>query len=136
MTPLPAEFITRFEALDVSEGTETHAFKLLKPFKVYSAVLGAIIIVPANFRFDGESIPESLRWLVPPFGLSKRGACVHDYLYRNHGYVAYGLFHAVTRSQADAVYHELVLAKGLPAWRATVRWAVLRAVGWWSWNRE
>lgn len=45
-----------------------------------------------------------------------------------------GTFVPVTRKQADAVYHELVLLKGLPTWRANLRWGVLRLVGWKAWN--
>lgn len=130
-----AEFITEFQALDVAEGQQTNMLRLIAPFTVYSASLDAIITVPEGFTFDGESIPAWLHGLVPPFGQSKRGACVHDYLYRLHGYrTPEGEFHPVTRKQADAVYKELVLAKGLPSWRAAVRWGVLRAVGWAAWN--
>ena len=130
-----ASFITEFKALDVAEGTETAKLELIEPFTVYSATLDAIITAPKGFTFDGESIPAWLHGLVPPFGQSKRGACIHDYLYANHGYRTFGgEFHAVTRAQADAVYKELVLSKGLPGWRANIRWGVLRLVGWAAWR--
>lgn len=130
-----AEFITEFKALDVTEGRDTHTLELLEPLMVYSGVLDCIIKVPAGFRFDGESIPAFLQWLVPPFGQSKRGACVHDYLYRFAGYHnADGGLVSVTRTEADAVYRELCRAKGLPKWRASLRWSVLRVVGWAAWN--
>jgi hypothetical protein len=132
-----AQFINEFRALDVAEGRETSLLKLLSPFTVYSGVLDAIITVPKGFTFDGESIPVWLHGIAPPFGQSKRGACVHDYLYRHHGYkTPGGEFHPVTRAQADAVYKELVQAKGLPSWRSTVRWGVLRLVGWVAWNNS
>lgn len=132
-----AEFITEFQALDVAEGQETNRLRLIAPFSVYSAVLDAIITAPEGFVFDGESIPVALRAIVPPFGQSKRGACIHDYLYQYHGYkTPEGDFHPVTRAQADAVYKELVLAKGLPSWRANIRWGVLRLIGWRAWNRQ
>lgn len=128
-------FLSDFRVLDVTEGRETSTLELLQPFQVYSAYLDAIITVPQGFRFDGESIPAALQWLVPPFGQSKRGACVHDYLYRTHGYETIsGEIVPVTRAEADAVYRELITAKGLPKWRATMRWAVLRLVGWAAWN--
>lgn len=131
----PAEFITNFQALDVTEGFETHTLRLLEPLVVYSGVLDARITVPAGFIFDGESIPLWLQWLAPPFGDSKRGACVHDWLYRNAGYYdESGVFQKVLRSQADAVYRELIEAKGLPRWRANIRWAVLRVVGGLAWR--
>lgn len=131
----PAEFITDFKALDVTEGRQTNTLMLLEPFVVYSGHLDAVISVPKGFTFDGESIPLALQWLAPPFGDSKRGACVHDWLYRNAGYLNNdGALHPVTRSQADAVYRELIEAKGLPRWRANIRWAALRLVGGFAWN--
>lgn len=130
-----AAFITEFQALDVTEGFQTHTLRLLSPLVVYSGILDATIEVPAGFTFDGESIPLCLQWLAPPFGDSKRGACVHDWLYRNAGYLdEHGTLCPVRRSQADAVYRELIEAKGLPRWRANIRWAALRLVGGFAWN--
>jgi hypothetical protein len=132
-----AEFLTDLRALDVAEGTEVNRFQLLADFRVYSAVLQDTLIVPEGFTFDGESIPSFVAWIAPPFGQSKRGACVHDYLYRHSGYYRInGEFKPVTRRTADAVYHELVTLKGLPKWRATMRWTVLRLAGWYAWNHQ
>lgn len=137
MTPRAAEFLTEFRALDVAEGRETKRLQLAQNFAVYSAVLGDTITVPEGFTFDGESIPSFVAWIAPPFGQSKRGACVHDYLYRHSGYYPLnGVFKPVTRAQADAVYHELVTLKGLPRWRAAMRWTVLRLAGWYAWNHQ
>ena len=133
--PRAAEFLNDMRALDVTEGRETQRLELLDDLCVYSGYLNAQITVPRGFTFDGESIPAALQWLVPPFGQSKRGACVHDYLYRFAGYHLPGgrLIH-VSRTDADRVYRELVLAKGLPAWRATLRYRVLRLVGGAAWK--
>lgn len=131
------EFITDLVAVDVSEGRERAgaSYELQQPFRVYTRVLAAEITVPTGFRCDGESIPALLRWLVPPFGQTKRGAFVHDYLYRHGGYhLPGGVLVPVTRAQADAVYRELVTAKGLPNWRASMRHGVLRLVGGIAWS--
>jgi len=130
-------FLSDFRVLDVTEGRDTQTLELELSFQVYSAALDAIITVPQGFRFDGESIPVFLQWLVPPFGQSKRGACVHDYLYRFAGYHSIsGVIIPVSRAEADAVYCELIKAKGMPRWRATMRWSVLRLVGWAAWNKN
>ena len=130
------EFLSEYAAQDVSEGTETRRYRLLEPFLVRSAVLRAVVTVPAGFEFDGESIPDWLHGLVPPFGQSKRAACVHDYLYKYAGYDrADGTFTEVERKTADRVYLELALLKGLPQWRALMRYRVLRLVGWVAWNK-
>ena len=130
-----AEFLTDLKVLDITEGKETQTWQLESPFRVYSGVLDAIIEVPAGFVSDGESIPLAVQWLAPPFGLSKRAAIIHDALYRNRGYYdANNKLHPVTRQQADAVYRELCEAKGLSSWRSSIRWSVLRLVGWKAWN--
>lgn len=134
MTDADKHFLTELVVRDVAEGRETTRLRLLEPFWVWSDVLNDQLVIPAGFECDGESIPRVLHGLVPPFGMSKRAAVVHDYLYRNHGYVSNaGPFKPVTREQADAVYQELCLAKGLPRWRAAIRWATLRLVGWKAW---
>jgi len=130
-----AAFITELKVLDITEGSDTSTLQLLEPFQVYSAVLENIITVPSGFIFDGESIPGWLHGIAPPFGLSKRGAAVHDYLYRYAGFHDItGRIIPVSRKDADRVYLELVQAKGLPAWRSNLRYCVLRLVGWSAWN--
>lgn len=133
------QFLSELKAIDVSEGTDKagSSWELIEPFSVYTETLKAIVTVPSGFRCDGESIPSILRWLVPPFGQTKRGAFAHDYLYRLGGYKATnGNFVQVTRKQADDVYLELVKAKGAPTWRASMRYRVLRLVGWIAWNES
>lgn len=130
-----AEFLTELRVLDVTEGTDTRRFELLEDFRCISGVLRALVTVPKGFQYDGESIPAALQSLVPPFGQSKRAACVHDYLYSHAAFQrADGAWEAVTRKQADEVYLELALLKGLPQWRALMRYRVLRLVGWRAWN--
>ena len=130
-----AAFLTDLKVLDITEGRDTRTLMLEEPFSVYSGVLNAVVMVPKGFICDGESIPAAIQWLVPPFGLSKRAAIVHDYLYRNAGYYnSAKTFTGVSRADADAVYHELCRVKGLPAWRASLRYRVLRLVGFAAWN--
>jgi len=137
MTPRPAEFLTDPDFVDITEGSDTQRYRLRGSLSVYSAVLGLVVTVHDGFEFDGESIPTGLQWLVKRFGASKRGAAVHDYLYRLGGYrLPNGDLQPVTRRQADDVYAELLRRKGLPAWRANLRWITLRAVGWAAWNQN
>lgn len=131
------EFLSELRALDVTEGEETRSFELLEDFVVVSNVLGGVVRVPAGFRYDGESIPTALHAIAPPFGQSRRAACVHDYLYKHAGWQREnGAWEAVTRKQADDVYLELALLKGLPTWRALMRFRVLRLVGWAAWRKH
>ena len=132
-----AEFLTDFRVLDITEDYEVQKLRLIEPFRVYSAVLDDQVQVSEGFEFDGESIPLILQGWVKPFGQSRRGAAVHDWLYRQGGYYrADSSFVPVTRKQADEVYRELILAKGLAPWRATLRYHILRLVGWSAWNQN
>lgn len=136
MTVLNPAFLTELCALDITEGSETRRYRLLERFTVISAVVGGVITVPAGFEYDGESIPTALHSLVPPFGQSRRAACVHDYLYQRGAYQRPdGAWVEVERRTADQVYLELALLKGLPQWRALLRYRVLRLVGWKAWNK-
>ena len=131
----PAEFLTDPRFFDISENYETQKLELADDLRLYSAVLCAIICVLAGFKFE-ESIPRPLLGMAPPMGITKRGACVHDYLYRNHGYYdELGFFVTVTRSQADAVYLECMLIKGYNPILARLRWAAVRAGGWRAWSK-
>ena len=127
-------FLSELRVEDVTEGRETSRLRLMEPFRVYSEALNDVITVPEGFECDGESIPRFLHGFVPPFGMSKRAAVVHDYLYQHRGFQGQdGKWRDVPRKQADAVYYELCRAKGLPAWRANIRWFTLRLVGWRAW---
>lgn len=141
MTP---QFLTNPVIEDISEGFDTQKLKLQGPLVWRSAVLGGVFIVPAGFEFE-ESIPGGLLGVVRQYGYTKRGAAAHDWGYRHAEYnradwadlglwVATGETLPVTRKQADAVYLELALLKGLPQWRALMRYRVLRLVGWRAWN--
>lgn len=132
-----AEFLTGLLFEDISTGDEILRIKLTSPFGFFSDVLLAEVWIPTGFVCDGESIPPLLHSLVPPFGVSRRGAVAHDYLYRHGGYQdADGGFRQVSRKVADQVYLELLKLAGLSSWRAYNRYFQLRLYGWFQWNRH
>lgn len=132
-----SKFLDELDFADISRGDDILRVRLLSPFRVYSSVIEAMITVPAGFECDGESIPSILHSIVPPFGASRRGAIVHDYLYTNAGYVSgSGVFKPVTRETADMIYRDLLILAGLSKWRAFNRWFQLRLYGWAAWNEH
>ena len=78
--------------------------------------------VPAGFKFDLASIPRFFWRLIAPFELSIAAPLVHDYLYRNSGYVPTGNF---SRSDADWIFLQIMREEKVPAWR---RWSAYFAV--------
>ena len=129
MNSLEAAFLTNPRFEDISEGAETQKLRLLGDLKVFSAKLNAFMLVPEGFEFE-ESIPSVLFSVSRPRGESKRAACVHDWLYRHGSYMTLGGQRvAVTRKEADAVYHELLRLKGVSPIRAYFRWLGVRLGG-------
>jgi hypothetical protein len=134
------EFLTPLQYEDISTNGDILRIKLTADFRVYSQTVENEICVPAGFECDGESIPACLASIVPPFGVSRRGAVVHDYLYTNAGYrVEFdsynGVYH-IDRKTADLVYKELLIAAKLQTWRAWNRYFQLRLYGWLAWNNH
>jgi hypothetical protein len=139
------EFLTPLQYEDISTNGDILRIKLTSDFRVYSETVENEICVPAGFECDGESVPQLLHSIVPPFGVSRRGAVVHDYLYTNAA--LYGPVEPhkssvrcgwinVDRKTADRVYLELLLAAGLQKWRAYNRYFQLRLYGWIAWNNH
>lgn len=133
MKVLEAAFLTNTRFEDVAEGGETQRLRTMDELQVFSAVLNAVIIIPAGFEFE-ESIPSFMFSVSRPRGESKRAACVHDWLYRHGSYTNRGGTFSVTRSQADAVYYELLRVKGMSSLRARFRWLGVRLGGRTSWK--
>ncbi len=111
---------------------------------------GLMIEVPAGFVTDGASIPPPLRGLLPPWGRYSRAAIVHDYLLRvlaergaidPHGClsIAFAGWHMAgipdadiptlnqdARRWADHIFHEAMIAAGVPRPLAALLWAGVR----------
>jgi hypothetical protein len=133
----PAQILTPLRYEDLARGKQIFWIRLIGVFRFYSAELGCEIEVRIGFECDAESTPRLLFSIVPPFGAARPAAVGHDWLYKLGGYYdAAGNFVRVTRLQADRVYRELLLANGMPAWRAAVRYSTLRAAGWKAWNNH
>lgn len=96
-------------------------WRLNKPLRYQSDLLGRVVTVPKGFITDMESCPR-LPGVFLAFGeVSKMAAVVHDYLYTAPT--------STTREQADAVLREACIVEGVPAWRAYGIWLGVRLGG-------
>lgn len=99
------------------------------------------INIPAGFICDGASVPRIV-WTgsgLTPDGLLRAAALVHDWIYYHKGRVhAYSLNRgmdiegqmiSVNREDADRIFLRLMLAAGMPGWRAKVAWRAVRIFG-------
>lgn len=111
------------------------------------------VTVPRGLCVDGSTewialplglVPVCVLWLlgVSADGPHRAAAVVHDWLYAHRDAVRYEVrirddwaVHVgeIDRETADAAFLELCRAGGVLRWRAWIRWAVLRLVGWAWW---
>lgn len=88
---------------------------------------GHRIVVPVAFRFDGASIP-SQGWhatYTPWHPVVLGPACIHDWLYCSH---------QVERTEADLIFHELLIANGASLYRAWLMREAVEMFGGWAWE--
>lgn len=81
------------------------------------------ITVPAGFVTDFASVPR-LPFTFAMFGDLGHGAAVlHDWLYSGQGVIPF------FRKDADLVLRYALIEDGVPAWKAWIMWAAVRAFG-------
>lgn len=76
--------------------------------------------VPVNFVTDFTSSLWWFRWLIPRFGPGNIAAVIHDYHYTKQ---------PLSRSRADYVYREMLIACGVNRFNAAIRYYGLRLLG-------
>ena len=82
------------------------------------------IIVSAGFESDGASVPRFFWRVVFPPGDADalRAAFFHDYIYRKQP-------EGWTRAKADNLFYNLLVAEGVPKWRARLAYWGVRLFG-------
>ena len=107
----------------------------------YKTDAGETVEIPVAFVTDFASIPRIFWPILPPAGDAgdpyDLAAVPHDRLY-SHRKIrrADGTERAITRAEADALFHEILLYVGVTRWKAWVMYHAVRAFGWTVWNRR
>lgn len=98
-----------------------------------SEVAARRIVVPAEFVFDGASVPRApiTYWIAG--GRAWAPSCLHDYGYQHPD--------EDDRELWDNIFHEAMGVnqpdlghEAESKWVRTLMWAAVRAGGWWPWN--
>ena len=99
------------------EVLDEELFRLVRPFKYQSAILGALLVIPEGFVTDLASIPRLpfVYWLYG--GRARKAAVPHDFLYQ---------VHPCDKATADWVFLEAMTL--LPDLPALARQAMYRGV--------
>ena len=100
-----------------------NVFTLLEPLQYGE------LTVPAGFESDGASVPRFFWRLVFPPGDSQalRAAILHDYIYREQPM-------GWNRADADNLFYTVLVADGVPVWRARLAFWGVRLFGGNSWK--
>ena len=87
------------------------------------------ITVPIRFESDGASVPRFFWRLVFPPGDSHalQAAILHDYIYREQPM-------GWNRADADNLFYTVLVADGVPVWRARLAFWGVRLFGGGSWE--
>lgn len=115
--------------IELIEKTERgDLFRTLEPLEYVWR--GKRFTVPAGFESDGASVPEFLWASVSPRidNRTLRGAIGHDYLYRTHP-------QGWTKSEADAMFRDLIREDGLSWWKSQKAYWGVCLFGGGSWHQ-
>jgi uncharacterized protein DUF1353 len=127
-TRLDPRILTKLEVEHV-EGTMF--WLVLSPFHFQSEILNRVVVVPAGFMTDFNSVPRPLWSILPPHENPEAGV-VHDWLYKYNG---------CTKNQADRVHREVfevidrVHPDKAPRWKRVAMYTGLVLGGSRTWNR-
>ena len=99
----------------------------------YPQANGAVLTIPAGFRFDLASIPHLFRSLLDKEDLGVAGPLVHDWLYQHRGNVDSLPQTRFTRRATDRIFRQLMAAEGVGVVRRWIAWAAVRAFGFFPW---
>ena len=96
------------------------------------------VTIPAGFEFDLASIPRPIWPLIGSFELSLVAPLIHDYFYHYTGRPVYhrrvldnlpvpaGVWHDVSRAEADRIFLDLMLREGVAPWKARAAYHAVR----------
>lgn len=84
--------------------------------------------VPKGFHSDLASVPGPLLWLFGPNGRHQRAALFHD--------AGYHFQPVANRSAIDELFRTIMLADGVPYWKAWLMWAAVRCFGSRCWKEK
>lgn len=127
------------DKLDITPNNLGTEWTINSPFRYWIDKLhvGDVITVPKGATTDFASIPRIFWSIYPPYGLYGKAAIIHDYLYRNGGYINIkedGLpifMKNFTRIECDEIFLDGMECLGVNKF---TRYAMYRMVRWFGKN--
>lgn len=88
--------------------------------------------IPSGFVCDLANVPRLLWWVIGPHELGLVAPLIHDALYRYRGALPLGWTldgWTCDRKEADVIFHRMMLADHVPAWKARLAYRAVRIFG-------
>jgi hypothetical protein len=97
----------------------------------YTTLSGVVIYVPQGFHSDGLSAPRATWTIIgmPPDGLYRAAACIHDFLYATGGGEQ-----NFTRKQSDDILLEIMTRLGISYFQRKSAYLAVRLFGGSHWK--
>ena len=112
------------------ETTDDGKWRVKRPLKYKHDHFG-IIVVPAGFVTDLDSVPRLPFAYMLTKNASREAAVVHDYLYET-GKIGK---REISRADADRVFLDAMVDEDVAWWQRRMVWLGVRVGGWRPWRR-
>ncbi len=99
---------------------------------------GQTYVIPADYWFDGATVPRPLWGVFSPNGIAFHAAALHDWLYDTQGKGMSGFSqHSLCRKKVDLLFYRMMRMEGTPRAQARLMyWAVRTPVGKKYWDSD
>lgn len=121
-----SEFIDELDLEDMGDGEH---FRVINPFRYYSAFLRRTVKVSAGFVTDLASVPRPFRWFLPKSGPYNKAAVVHDAAYNNALTDNSGYQLLLSKDAADSLFREAMLVCGVGEKKANIMYTAVHLFG-------
>jgi Protein of unknown function (DUF1353) len=126
------------DKLEVSPNDDCSSWTIASPFRYWLTELhkGDVITIPTGAQTDFASIPRVFWAIMSPYGRYGKAAIVHDYLYRNGGYVNVAedgqpiRMRQFSRAECDQILYDAMVCSGVNWLQRKIIYAGVRVGGW------
>lgn len=112
-----------YKGKEMYQNIKTHPF----------VVKGVTEKVKKGFVYDGASVPTIAWSFMPPDGIQREGALIHDWCYVHQGHLKNI---NITKDESDMLLHDYLILNGVSNFRAWIVYKAVSNFGSSAWNSK